>query len=286
MADGGGRPGRTLSYTVGLSSAQLEDRRAQERDESVQLSDSSSLAETRPSPLELRRRSYTEAGAEGPGDGATTISTLAEMESQRTREAKMRETAEQFVGAPVTPTVGEGEAPGAPGAPRKRELPSPEEEAEMEEEEEAAPDEGEIAQEFLAAQTGDVRLLKELEAQRAQQAEVEAANATQANRDQLKQTWDFVEGANIATFEDLVGAVVAVGMMDIQLVNKLTVRNFDQIPDLSIPQTAFITAINVNLCYQNCCSSCPGLFFIFLPFALLAAAAAAGIATLTSLFSG
>src|SRR5690349_19431161 len=148
MADGGGKPGRTLSYTVGLSSAQLQDRRAQQ-DESVQLSDSSDLSTTRPSPLELRRRSYTEAETEGPGDGATTASTLAEMESQRTREAKMRETAEQFVGAPVTPTIGEGEGPGVSRPTSKGEAPTEEEEEEEREEEETASDEGEIAQELL-----------------------------------------------------------------------------------------------------------------------------------------
>jgi len=285
MADGGGRPGRTLLYTVGLNSAQLQDRRAQQ-DESVQLSDSSDLSKTRTSPLDLPRRSYTEAEAEGSGDGATTVSTLAEMEAQRTRESKMRQTAEQFVGAPFTPTMGEGGARRAPTT-GERGIPSTEEEEkEAEEEEETAPDEGEIAQELLAAQTGDVRLLKELEAQRAQQAEIEAANATEANREQLKQTWDFIEGANLATFEDVVGAIVAVGMMDIQLVNKLTFRNFDQVPDLTIPQTAFITAINLNLCYQQCCSNCPGLILLFLPFALLAAAAVAGIEYFKSYFGG
>lgn len=81
---------RSASFTMGLNSARGEARRNEDGMRDAELRDDSSLANTRPSPLELPQQSYAQAH---------------ESQEQRAREAKMKQTAEQFVGAPTVPSV-------------------------------------------------------------------------------------------------------------------------------------------------------------------------------------
>ena len=127
----------TVALMVGLNAAQARDAQDERVRESSQLTDDSGLGETRASPLQLPQRSYTQA-TEDEIDGLP--STVMGMQEQRQREERMKATAEQFAGAPTTPTVGAPAEETQEGAEAKRRKAARVEEQKEEEEAPSAGD--------------------------------------------------------------------------------------------------------------------------------------------------
>lgn len=212
---------------------------------------------SRRSPLELPQQSYAEA---------------REFQEQRTREAKMKETAEQFVGAPAVPTIGPqpeaGEEVGEetkPAAPRREageEAPE-----EMTEEERAR----ELA--ALAAQAAQEQ--RRTAEQQAAQAETQVRGAEENRMKDAQRLWRFVQGLESLT---IIGAIITIASMNLQLFNDMTVRT-KLLPKPSVPDKFFTALVDCGLCSAVIPLYCPACLVL-----LLIAMAFFGIADLANYF--
>lgn len=245
---------RAMAAMMALTSAQQQDVRSMGGDGPSHMSDESSLAVTRPSPLDLPQRSYT-TEPEAADDG--TPGMLAEMQAQRRREEKMRETAEQFAGAPALPSVESTEE--APTTEERTERPQRVEEEMQEEAEES---------ENMAAD------LSELDAERAKEAAEQQRRASLLQRINAQATADATahrqkEYAKIYNgVTDLNGFVAFTGfnfmvylaMSNAKMLNDLTFKNYDQFPKPSLIDKARTLFANLTCCL---CSPSMCIWFIF-----------------------
>jgi hypothetical protein len=246
----GGLAQREAAFARELNAQQFQDQRLQ-NDAYGDLSDSSDLSATQKSPLELPQRSYTNAGEE---DEEGLPSTMMELERQRTKEAKMREAAEQFVGAPVVPTVGPQE-----GEPEGEETSETETTEQEESQEEAAPE----IEEQEAQEEAYQRAIESARARRAQQkAAAEAAagafGADEAQELAVKSAWD---GMKTGSSETIIGPIL---IQDIQLVNQIAFKS------KGIPELRFIEI--VELVFLHIAIALGLLIFLGFVYSLLTAA--------------
>lgn len=261
------QPPQNVQRAANFSAAQQQDRRAEEQDGSTPLTDSNQLETTQESPLELPARSYTGAEPTEEAGFGEQISSLSEMESQRAREAKMRKTSEQFTGAPSI--LGGEQVPGTPRRPAQK-APSQTEETSTEPENPVGPeDEIETAGRLATVQAA-ASLWRNLTSDRetaAQQGQSgEAADAVEREK-----KWDTTEAALLMGAEVGFPAIVAAGMMNLRVLNKLTFRNFKMVPDISTTKTAFVLFYTCGCCF-NCISIMMPVILMFVGGALIAAA--------------
>lgn len=214
---------------------QLEDRG---RDESEQVTDSSDLSETKPSPLERPTSSYTQpTETEETESGDVSFpSTVMEMQEQRQREARMKETAEQFVGAPTTPSA-EERTPSEQPQEQKRKAST--------QEATSGGDELAQAQAMRDAQAAESRRQNQIQQSQAA-TQQSAAQGSEAERQALKNIWRFMNGTDTLTAEDVVGGILVIGMMNAQLINQY-VFHHELVPELDLPEVSFIVCIDCCL---------------------------------------
>lgn len=221
-------------------------------------SDESDLGVTRKSPLELPQRSYVQPKEE---EIEGIPSTVMEMQKQRQREERMKATAEQLVGAPVTPTVGEALAPAeaeeAPKAKRKKA-------AELEQEEETP-----SAADFYAEQRREAKKREALAEKQQTLVEERQQQYIKAKRKIAKEKWDAASAALALTSISGIGFIAFVMMKNVQLLNQFTVKDM-RIPEPSIPQIGLISCTDLVLCCTILPILLPGCFII----AVVAGAAA------------
>lgn len=182
---------------------------ANDNDAYGDLADSSDLSQTQRSPLELPPRSYT---TEGEEDEEGLPSTVMELERQRTKEAKMRETAEQFVGAPAIPGPSEegAEAEGRGQATRQPEATAGPEGT--------SPEESDVQQPGVYQRIRD-RLRSE------ERSTPLVGGGDEVEELAVKSAWD---SAKAATSETLIVPMI---IQDIQLVNQIAFKS-KAVPEL------------------------------------------------------
>ncbi|MEO5927216.1 MAG: hypothetical protein ABIO72_00770 [Patescibacteria group bacterium] len=252
---------RPVMLLSNFNAAQQSDRRGEASDESTQLTDSNDLDVTQRSPLDLPARSYTTGSSEETGFGEQ-ISSLGEMNAQRTRDTRMRDTAEQFVGASTSPGSAPS-SPNRPGSSQQSQAEAPQETIETEQ----SPEESDI---LMAGQLASVRAtaLAGLSKQRSTD-QVQEAQASQArNKKELANLWNMIEAAEFVSIETVVSALALVATMNARLVNKLTVRNFDMIPDLDVAQTALVLDVDCACC-MNCFQGLFSCIIMLVPVVIL-----------------
>lgn len=289
MAQRGGSAARRtenqdVKNTIAFQSAQLPDIRfaannngfspaandndlplaANDNGDSSRLTDSSNLDVTERSPIQLPERSYTQE-QDTETEFGEQISTLAEMEEQRARETKMRETAEQFVGAPTQPgALARGPAQRRGGGKQKT-TEGFEQGGEESPSEEAPESATEIIQSLMEDQTRENLLRRNTLASTAQQTSTQEA---EMRRKQMQQTWRFVNGTEAMFAETIVPLIFLMFTWNLQLANKVSFRNFDMIPDLSAPEAATVIFFNCGCCY-NCLISILMTIIPLLPIVIL-----------------
>lgn len=227
----------TVALMVGLNAAQARDAQDERVRESSQLTDDSGLGETRASPLQLPQRSYTQA-TEDEIDGLP--STVMGMQEQRQREERMKATAEQFAGAPTTPTVGAPAEETQEGAEAKRRKAA---RVEEQKEEEEAPSAGD----YYANQQREAKKRGALAEKQQTLAEQRQQQYIQAKRKIAKEKWDAASAALALTSISGIGFVAFVMMKNVQLINQFTVKD-TRIPEPSIPQIGLISCVDLVMC--------------------------------------
>ncbi|MBU0540077.1 MAG: hypothetical protein ABH861_04880 [Patescibacteria group bacterium] len=203
------------------------------------------------SPLELPMRSYTQPTEEIEG----VSSTMAKLEAEKQRELQMTKTAEQLVGAPIVPSAGpaaerppEEEAArgraraGRVGAPPQAGQPAAE-----------AISEGaqvrELAEQRKAEST---RIAAEVE-RRQRIVSAEQNEATEKNREKLRDLWRVINGLNTVTSISIFSFIAMLLMTNAQLINRLVFKNYDIIPKPNAVEMG-LTAYNDISC---CCTIMP-----------------------------
>ncbi len=255
---GESRMAGTVALMVGLNASQARDAQDERVRESSQLTDDSGLGETKASPLQLPQRSYTQA-TEDEIEGIP--STVMAMQQQRQREERMKATAEQFAGAPTTPTVETpAEEQEEAGTKRRRAA-----EAEQEE----APSAGD----YYAEQQKEAKKREAATEKRQSMAEERQQQYIKAKQQQLKTNWNFVTAALAATSFSVVGFVMLVGMYNAELINYFTFKNYNLIPKPEIPEVGRDGCVDLGLCCIILPVLLPGCFIL----AVVAGAAAYGI---------
>lgn len=224
------RLGSAMAMAVGLNTLQAQEARRQEQQE-PRRSDNRSLTERdQRSPLDLPQKSYAEA---------------MDFEEQRTREAEMVETAEQFVGTPTVPGRDASSSPqeneDGPNQPTSRR------QGRTSNESEEQATEAEQVQE-LALQQAQAQ--QQEEAAREALHETAEREAKDTRQKGLQRIWGFVVGANRAMSAAIVPGIFAEGLANIQLLNSLTAKN-ELIPNQTLPGKA-TTVFNDCLCCALC----------------------------------
>ena len=108
------------------------------------------------------------------------------------------------------------------------------------------------------------RALKDFQAQQQAAADTAAANAQQGNRDELRKLWNIVELGEAVTALDVVGAVMLAAMANLRVMNKVSFRNYDIVPDISMPGVAAVLFFDCSCCFNNLVITCFGLIPIFM----------------------
>ncbi|MFA5935440.1 MAG: hypothetical protein WC787_01105 [Patescibacteria group bacterium] len=231
----GGTARREADYSRNLNALQFQDRRNTQAandnvdDPFANLSDSSDLTKTQASPIELPARSYTSGAA---NDNDAPASTLMEMEAQRTRDTKMRKTGEQFVGAPIVPTMGDGSRGPETGAPQEKKQ---ERSFEMEEQmDDDDADEIEQAQDLFALQQQALLQARGEERRAAERAASEQGASAMNVQIATQNSMRLFNLINALLSWDLLNGFVLLGTVNAQLVNKHTFQNYTLLGDLSL----------------------------------------------------
>lgn len=199
------------------------------------------MAEQRPSPLELPQQSYA---------------TAREFQEQRTREAKMKEVAEQFVGAPVVPTI--GPQPGAAEAQPEGAEPAPKREARGESDEDLT--DAERASEFAALGAQAAREAGETQEQQAARLEAEGQAAEGSLLKDAQKLSRYINGLSSLT---IVGAIIAIVSMNFQLLNDLTIKS-KLLPKPELPDKFMAVWVDCALCSAVIPLFCPSCLVLLL----------------------
>lgn len=248
MAKGGGAPrgitkgarrlANAVTLAVGLNALQQTDSRNDDEEE-PRISDSSRLTdETGPSPLDLPKKSYAMA---------------SEFEEQRQKEARMRQTAEEFVGAPVFPKV-EGKAPPStknrtPGAEPLR--------TETQAEKTMGREYVESVRARYLAEYKDLEAKRRQGTQEQQKAAMEklSKDGVDQKMKRLQRLWRVVNGLDAVTAEDVVGGILLLGMLNVQMINHFTAKKYELIPKPSVVELSLASCLDLGVC----CSLLPTL---------------------------
>lgn len=256
MADGGGtskQPSRTprgnspaarrfasaAALWVGLNSGQVQSsRNAAETGDGYRgdtpLTDSSSLGETKKSPLELPQSSYTQA---------------RELQEQRERERRMVETADQFVGAPTFPTT----EPLSGGSESSTRTFAAQQRTSMQRIAQEAADEEDMtavaqAQQFEAIQAKDVRQAQVAKQKKLASEESAQRENTKLRRERIKQFLNLFKGSNAVASEDGVNGLVLLATMNAELFNHIVFQNYDILPEPTVPEILLTLTVDLFAC--------------------------------------
>lgn len=218
------------------------------------LTDESQLTDvSRPSPLELPKKSYAQA---------------VEISSQRDREKKMIQTAETLGKGPVVPELTPAAAPSTAEAVSQARVRTAGRAGE-ETVEEGAPSVKKVeAADLRAQQQQEARKLKASAEQQGSKLQQAQKKMQEGKRKQLQNLWRFINGIDALTAEDIVGLVLVLFMMNAQLINKVSFK-FDWIPELNIFETAGITCVDCLFCTSVVPMCLPGCIIILIILGIL-----------------
>ena len=165
----------------------------------------------------------------------------------------MKATAEQFAGAPTTPTVGE-KAPEAEETPAKQKRAA---QIEQEQEEEAP-----SAGDYYAGQQQEAKKREAAKEQQQTSAEERQQQYIKAKQQQLKTNWNFVTALLAATSLSVVGFFGLVMMYNLELINNFTAKNYNLIPKPTVTEILRDGCVDLVGCCIILPVLLPGCFII------------------------
>lgn len=250
----GGTARRETTYARQLNTLRLQDLRSSsaandadgfgeapnDDDRFANLSDSSDLSETQASPIELPEQSYTSrrtandtdefGDAENDNDMPSTV---MELERQRAKDKKMRDTAEQFTGQPSIPQIG---PTGAPNAGPSRQSGGKRRSPEAEDEETSEAEEPQMSREMMERQLRD--------AFKGQSRSSTSTGSSQApvQAGQKHGLSAVKKGAGLTGL----GLLVTFLIMNVQLINEMSFNN-KNIPKLSFIEKTLTIFLDIFL---------------------------------------